>query len=140
MMFALRHAAMLPRLRIAEAKATKVADTVYKVEAQVKNLGFMATYVTQMGVKIKVSKPVIAQIRLPEGVELVTGHEKADLGHLDGRSAKLLKPRVVGGEVIDRSRRNVEWVVKKASTESVELLLEVKCPRAGTDRKTITLS
>jgi murein tripeptide amidase MpaA len=140
MMFALRHAAMLPRLSIAEAKATRVADTVYKVEAQVKNLGFMATYVTQMGVKIKVSKPVIAQIILPEGVELVTGHEKADLGHLDGRSAKLLKPRVVGGEVIDRSRRNVEWVVKTASADPVELLLEVKCPRAGTDRKTIPLS
>jgi murein tripeptide amidase MpaA len=140
MMFALRHAAMLPRLSIAEAKATKVAETVYKVEAQVKNLGFMATYVTQMGVKIKVSKPVTARIVLPEGAELVTGHEKADLGHLDGRSAKLLKPRVVGGEVIDRSRRNVEWVVKTASADPVELLLEVKCPRAGTDRKTITLS
>ncbi len=26
------------------------------------------------------------------------------------------------------------------STEPVELLLKVKCPRAGTDRKTITLS
>ena len=105
-----------------------------------KNLGFMATYVTQMGVKIKVSKPVTAQIMLPEGVELVTGHEKADLGHLDGRSAKLLKPRVVGGEVIDRSRRNVEWVVKTASEVPVELLLEVRCPRAGTDRSTVTLS
>ena len=140
MMFALRHASMLPRLSIAEAKATKVVDTVYKVEAQVRNLGFMATYVTQIGVKVKVSKPVIARVVLPEGAELVTGHEKVDLGHLDGRSAKLLKPRVVGGEVIDRSRRNVEWVVKTASADPVELLLEVRCPRAGTDRATVTLS
>ena len=140
MMFALRHASMLPRISIAEAKATKVAETVYKVEAQVRNLGFMATYVTQIGVKVKVSKPVIARVVLPEGAELVTGHEKVDLGHLDGRSAKLLKPRVVGGEVIDRSRRNVEWVVKTASADPVELLLEVRCPRAGTDRATVTLS
>ena len=32
----------------------------------------MVTYVTQMGVKIKVTKPVIARMVLPEGVELVT--------------------------------------------------------------------
>jgi hypothetical protein len=93
-----------------------------------------------MGVKIKVSKPVVAELGLPEGVELVVGHEKVDLGHLDGRSAKLLKPRVVGGEVIDRSRRNVEWVVKTETAELVEISLEVKCPRAGTDRRRLLLS
>ena len=137
MMFALRHAAMLPRLRIADAEITKVAETVYKVEAQVQNTGFMPTYVTQMGVKVKVSKPVIARLMLPQGAELVMGHEKVDLGHLDGRSAKLLKPRVVGGEVIDKTRRNVEWVVK--TSEQADLILEVRCPRAGTDRRKLAL-
>ena len=63
-----------------------------------------------------------------------------DLGHLDGRSAKLLRPRVVGGEFIDRSRRNVDWVVKAPSADPVELLLEVRCPRAGTDREKVILS
>jgi hypothetical protein len=93
-----------------------------------------------MGVRIKVSKLVVAELGLPDGVELVVGHEKVDLGHLDGRSAKLLKPRVVGGEVIDRSRRNVEWVVKKETVEPVEVSLEVQCPRAGTDRRSLILS
>ena len=117
-----------------------MADTVYKVEAQVKNLGFLSTHVTQAGVKIKVSKPVTARIGLPEGAELVTGHERVDLGHLDGRSAKLLKPRVVGGEVIDRSKRNVEWVVKTETAGPAEVEVEVRCPRAGTDKRTLFLS
>lgn len=83
---------------------------------------------------------MIASLELPEGAELVMGHENVDLGHLDGRSAKLLKPRVVGGEVIDRTRRNVEWVVKTEKTDPVEVALEVRCPRAGTDRKKLVLS
>jgi len=116
----------------------RLAETVYKVEVHVRNTGFMPTCVTQMGVKV--SKPVIASLELPEGAELVMGHENVDPGHLDGRSAKLLKPRVVGDEVIDRTRRNVEWVVKTETTDPVEVALEVRCPRAGTDRKKLVLS
>ena len=140
MMFALRHAALLPRLRIVDTVVTKVADTIYKIEVQVKNIGFLPTYVTQVGAKIKVSKPVMANINLPESAELVTGYKRVDLDHLDGRSARLLKPRVVGGEVIDKSKRNVEWVVKTKTTSPAEVGVEVRCPRAGIDRRTITLS
>jgi murein tripeptide amidase MpaA len=137
MMFALRHAAMLPLLRITSAGATRVAEKVYKVEAQIQNTGFLSTNVTQMGVRNKVSRSVVAEIMLPEGSELVIGHGKVELGHLDGRSAKLLLPRVVGGEVIDRTKRSVEWVVKTENPGDV--MIEVRCPRAGTHRKNLTL-
>ena len=135
--FAIRHAALLPQIELKDVKSEKIAEKVYKVSAKVANTGFMSTNVTKMAIKIKVAKPVLAEIKLPEGVELVTGHEKVTLGHLEGRSAKLLLPRIIGADVIDKTRSSVEWVVK--SDKPVELTIEARCPRAGTDRVKVTL-
>jgi len=140
MMFSLRHAAMLPLLRITDSPATKVSDSVYKVEARIQNTGYLSTNVTQMGIRNKVSKPVVAEIELPGGAELVIGHEKIDVGHLDGRSAKLLLPRVVGGDVIDKTRRSVEWVLKTDGPGPFEVGVVARCPRAGTHRRKLTLA
>jgi len=138
-MFALRHAALLPLLRITEASVVKVAPSVFKVTARVANTGFLPTNVTQMAVKIKVAKPVVAELKLPEDAELVTGHEKVDLGHLEGRSAKLLLPRVIGADVVDKTRSQVEWVIKTYTDEPLEAAVEARCPRAGTHRAKVTL-
>jgi len=137
LMFGIRHASLLPLIRITDHKVEKVTEGVYKVSAKVANTGFMSTNVTKMAVKIKVAKPVIAEIKLPKGAELVTGHEKVNLGHLEGRSAKLLLPRVIGEEVVDKTRSSVEWVIK--TEKPVEVTIEARCPRAGTDRKKVTL-
>ncbi|MCW4012147.1 MAG: hypothetical protein NWF07_04050, partial [Candidatus Bathyarchaeota archaeon] len=138
LMFGIRHAALLPVLRITEERVEKVAEGVYKVSAQIANTGFMSTNVTKMAVKIKVAKPVLAEIKLPDGAELVTGHEKVDLGHLEGRSSKLLLPRVIGADVVDKTRSSVEWVIKTDSTP-MDVVVEARCPRAGTARKRVTL-
>jgi murein tripeptide amidase MpaA len=137
--FAIRHAALLPQLKVTEPKVEKVADKVYKISAQIANTGFMSTNVTKMAVKIKVAKPVLAEVKLPEGVDLVTGHEKVNLGHLEGRSAKLLLPRVIGGDVVDKTKSSVEWVVKTETEGPIDVTIETRCPRAGTDRVKVTL-
>jgi len=137
--FALGHASMLPRLLISELKTRKISETVFKIEVQIQNTGFMPTYVTQFAVKTKVAKPVIAQIVIPEKAELVSGYEKELLGHLEGRSAKLLKPRVVGGGIIDRTKKSIDWVVKTDGTPQ-DITIHVRCPRAGRDHKTVSLS
>jgi murein tripeptide amidase MpaA len=139
LMFVIRHATLLPLIRITEHKVEKIADRVYKVSAQVSNTGFMSTNVTKMAVKIKVAKPVLAEVKLPKGAELVTGNEKVNLGNLEGRSAKLLLPRVIGEEVVDKTRSSVEWVIKTDTSETLEVTIEARCPRAGTDRKRVTL-
>ena len=139
MKFALAHATMLPRLKITDLKTRKIVDTVYKLEAQIQNTGFMPTHVTQFAVKTKVAKPVLAEIILPEEVELISGYEKENLGHLEGRSAKLLKPRVVGGGIVDRTKKSVEWVVKTDGNLQ-DVTIQVRCPRAGRDQKTVSLS
>jgi len=138
-MFALRHAALLPLLRIIEASVEKVAPRIFKVTARVANTGFLPTNVTQMAVKIKVAKPVVAELKLPEDAELVTGHEKVDLGHLEGRSAKFLLPRVIGADVVDKTQSQVEWVIKTYTDEPLEAAVEARCPRAGTHRTKVTL-
>jgi hypothetical protein len=135
--FALRHAALLPLLRVREARMTNVSEDVYKVEAQIVNAGWLPTNVTQIATRIKRATPVIAEIILPPGAELVVGHEKIELGHLEGHSAKLLLPRVVGGEVVDKTKAHVEWVIK--ARKSVEVEVVARCARAGTHRVKITL-
>ena len=137
--FAIRHAALLPQLKVTKPKVEKVADKVYKISVQIANTGFMSTNVTKMAVKIKVAKPVLAEVKLPDGVDLVTGHEKVNLGHLEGRSAKLLLPRVIGGDVVDKTRSSVEWVVKTETDGPVDVTIETHCPRAGTDRVKVIL-
>ncbi|MBN1682731.1 hypothetical protein JW865_04170 [Candidatus Bathyarchaeota archaeon] len=136
--FALKHASLLPLIRINDLKSTKVADGVYKVEAQIINTGWLPTNVTEIAVRIKRASPVIAEIKLSEGAELVIGHEKINIGHLDGHSSKIIAPRVVGGEIIDKTRSNVEWVVK--TDKSQEVTVEIRCSRAGTDFKKLLLN
>ena len=139
LLFGIRHAALLPLLRIKDEKVEKIAEGVFKVSAQIANTGYMSTNVTKMAVKIKVAKPVVAEIKLPMDAELVTGHEKVNLGHLEGRSSKLLLPRVIGADVVDKTRSSVEWVIKTSSDKPVEVELEARCPRAGTSRKKVML-
>jgi hypothetical protein len=81
---------------------------------------------------------VIAEVILPHGAELVAGHEKINLGHLEGHSSKLLLPRVVGGEVVDKTRAHVEWVIK--TSEPLEVSIAARCARAGTHRTNVVLS
>ena len=131
-LFALRHASLLPLIRISDYKTEKVGDGIYKVEAQIVNTGWLPTNVTELAKRTKRASPVVAEIQLPEGAELVIGHEKISLGNLEGHSAKLLLPRVVGGEIVDKSRAHVEWVIKTGDSKDVKII--ARCPRAGTHR------
>jgi hypothetical protein len=94
--------------------------------------------VTEVAKRIKRASPVVAEIQLPEGAELVIGHEKITLGHLEGHSAKLLLPRVVGEEIVDKSSAHVEWVVKTGANKDVNIV--ARCPRAGTHSVKIDLN
>jgi hypothetical protein len=130
--FALHHAALLPLIQITETNVMKVSEGVYKVVANIVNKGWLPTNITQISKRIKRSNPVIVEINLDEDTELVTGLQRVDIGQLDGRSAKLILPREVGGEIIDKTRASVEWVVKTTGKTDVELV--ARCPKAGTHR------
>lgn len=73
--------------------------------------GFKLTNVTWIARRSKIAKSVLTEIKLLVEVKLVTGHNKVDLDHLEGRSAKLLLLRVIWANVMDMIRSSVEWVI-----------------------------
>ena len=48
-------------------------------------------------------------------------------------------PRVIGGDVVYKTRSSVEWVIKTKTDEPIEGTVEARCPRAYTSRVKVTL-
>ncbi|MGB3635838.1 MAG: hypothetical protein WA982_17510, partial [Rubrobacteraceae bacterium] len=75
----------------------------------------------------KLVKPVMVELDIPEGVELVSGKRETELGHLAGRSALLgnrwKDPTFFNGLPSDYARR-VEWVVGGEGSVGVEVRSE----------------
>jgi murein tripeptide amidase MpaA len=134
--FALIHASLLPEVEITEAKATDMGDGVYRVQVNVANNGFQSTSLTQMAEKRKFAKPVIAQIKVPEGVEILSTRDWINLGSIDGRAEKLpglLKPAPAGeGHV-----KTAEWLIR--GKKSAKVTVKMSSEKAGVAKATISL-
>ncbi len=40
---------------------------------------------------------------------------------------------------MDKTRSSIEWVIKTATDEPIEVTIEARCPRAGTSQVKVTL-
>ncbi len=118
--FTFAHALATPRLTVA-LQAEAVGQGLYKLAAQVRNTGGLATNVTQMAVKMKAAPPIEVRLSLPDGARLVAGRERQEVGHLEGWA-------VTGGRPA-RDEAWVEWVVRAAP--GTELSVTAHTPRAG---------
>jgi hypothetical protein len=89
--------------------------------------------VTKVALDKDLIKPVEAEIKMPEGANLVSGKAEVELGHLTGRSAlwgnRWKGPTFFNGLPSDYARR-VVWVVRGEGPLQVEVTSE----RAGTVR------
>jgi len=115
-----------PLVRITDIGVTPLEDDYFRVEAEIKNLGFLPTHVTQQALIGETAKTVKASISV-DGGTVVGGDASIDLGHLPANSGRS-----------DSSSRKVEWVVavkSKASTATVEVVSQ----KGGTDRKKVDL-
>ncbi|MBM4050745.1 MAG: hypothetical protein FJ279_37085, partial [Planctomycetes bacterium] len=129
--FILTHATAAPRLRIVEAEATPLAKGLFKVTASIRNDGYLATNITQQGITNRQARPVVVELQLPKGAEVVVGRPKQVLGHLPGYSTP----------------RKLEWVVRASARRSASarrrgrgpLTLIASCPRAGRDERRLKL-
>ena len=72
---------------------------------------------------------------LPAEVTLISGKQKQEIGHLEGRSNKLFNWWSDNTPTDDRT--SLEWMVSGLPTALVELT--VRAQRAGTLRRTISL-
>ena len=135
--YALSLADMLPRLSRHTLLAERLADGGdYHLRLVVENGGFLPTYTSAQGNKRKAARPVRVELELPEGVELISGREKRELGHLEGRSSKLSVSTVYASSPTD-NRAWTEWVLRGAPGEEVKL--HVLSDRAGSLHETVTL-
>ncbi len=115
--FTISRAAVTPHLVIEKFAAEALGNDLYKVEAVVKNDGYLPTHVTYQALKVKQAKPVKVTLC---GCTVVSGKEVQEIGHLGGRSG--------GGD----TKKKLAWVVR--AEKGTALTVTAHSPRAGKAR------
>ncbi len=133
--FTLSNASLCPYLSISKLEVTRQSDEVYHVLAVVENNGFLPTYTSKRALEQHDVRPIAAELELPEGVSLVSGERRRELGQLEGRSNKIWAWFSYSSPTDNRCK--VEWVLKGPRGSNVNLT--VRSQRAGLVRRTITL-
>lgn len=135
--YALALGDMLPKLVIHHVKVDPLGDDEYHLVLQVENTGFFSTTTSVQGRNRKAVRPVRAELELPDGVVVVDGKRRVELGHLQGRSNKLDVANIwVDYDTDNRAR--AEWTLRGRPGAVVRLW--VHSERAGSIYKDITLS
>jgi hypothetical protein len=134
MYFTLVHAASSPCLRIAEFTATELAPGLRKVTVVVENTGYLPTHVSQIALDRHLVRPVVVDLALARGAELVIGKQRTEIGHLTGTGLidEWESSRFTDG-ISRGNRARVEWLVRGDGP----LAVEVKSERAGVVRALI---
>jgi len=127
---------MLPHLQVYSCSAEKVADQTYHIMIVIENSGFLPSYTSQQAKKRKVTKPVRVELFLSDGMKLLSGEQKQELGHLEGRSNKLAVSAHLANSITD-NREKVEWVIHAVPSSNVEI--KITGTRAGSLTHSIIL-
>ena len=94
----------------------------------VENSGFLPTYTSAQGRTRKAARPVRVELGLSDSVQLISGREKTDLGHLEGRSSRLSVSAVYAASPTD-NRTWTEWILRGAP--GAEMQVHILSDRAG---------
>lgn len=127
--FVLRAMRTAPRIMIERPAVEALGSDIYRISMLVQNTGFLPTYVSEQGRKTARIKPIRAEIDLGDDGEIVTGKERIELGHLDGRANQFESVSFYQAYPIT-SRKLLEWVVRKPSAGTVTVT--VSSTKAGT--------
>lgn len=134
--FALALGDMLPRLSLHTLELTPLGSGDYRLNLVVENAGFLPTYTSQQGKKCGQIRPVRAELELSEGVTLVNGKRRMELGHLEGRSNKLEVTSLWSDSSMD-NRARTEWVLHGPAGATIKV--HVLSERAGALHRAIQL-
>jgi len=107
-------ASMSPLVRIVDIKIDKGDAGYIKVTAEVQNLGYLPTNVSQHALDNQTAKPVRVYLEL-EGASLFAGKEKVELGYLPGTTPRSISPVRTVEWVVKTTRGNAKVVVKAVS-------------------------
>jgi len=133
--FALALGRMLPHLKIHTLDIKGIGPNTYTINLVVDNCGFLPTYTSNQGKKQGVMRSVRVELEIPEGVELLNGRQKEEIGHLEGRSNKIGSIFSVASPTDNRGR--LEWTLK--GSQGTKLEIHIMSERAGTIRQEVIL-
>ena len=135
-LFELKHAEMLPCLKIEEIHTEALKDNLFMVTAIIVNEGFLPTNVTQKAIEHRLAKSVIARLKL-EGGELLCGKQHVELGHIPGNSPSSSRFNP-GRNDLPPNKKAVKWLIRSVNNEATaEITIESR--RAGKVKKIISL-
>ena len=136
-LFELKHAEMLPYLRIEGIDTEPLGDGLFRLTVTVVNEGYLPTNVTQKAIDNGLAKPVLAKIKL-EGAELLIGESKVLLGHIPGNAPASSSRFRSRGSTLPGNIKTVQWLVKgKKKGATAEILIESQ--KAGRTQKKVFL-
>ena len=127
---------LLPEISIAKLETELLDGGETKITLGIQNNGFLPTYTSEMG-KQRLVKPVTAILKLPKGATLVSGKERVDMGHLEGRSNKLDQSGFSVPFTPTDHRAKTEWVIRAKLGSKIHIRIETD--RAGVIDATIEI-
>lgn len=110
---------LFPKLELSQVNVDKKADSIYRIEATLKNIGFLPTALAH-GAKARAVKPTLAKLE-GEGFELLAGQRIEFLEQLEGSG----------------SAKKITWMVKAKSGSSLQI--RITSEKAGNITKKIVL-
>ncbi|MDH5715457.1 MAG: M14 family metallopeptidase, partial [Candidatus Aminicenantes bacterium] len=136
-LFELKHAEMLPYLKIAKVETASLGDKLIRVTATVENEGFLPTNVTEKALQNKLAKPLVVKLELEEA-ELLCGDAKTEIGHIKGNSPPAATMFGLPGGAAPQNEKTVQWLVRvKGSGASAKIT--VISQKAGTASTQVSL-
>ncbi len=129
-----------PRLEVHEFIATPLGGDSYRLRLIVRNSGWLPTHITKLAQQKKITRGVTAELHLPDGVRLLGGERRTDLGDLAGWSHKPSSTFGWSGVVADPTdnRAKAEWIVRGAQGQHIKVT--ANHARAGVVTAQVTLT
>ncbi len=115
--------AQSPLLQVTDVTVTALDSGFFKVTAQVGNLGYLPTNVTEQAIRNRMAGTVTVSLSL-DGADLLMGDAVVDIGHLAGNSS---------------TAESLEWMVKSTSRRAPTVTITASSLRGGTDSKEVIL-
>ncbi len=128
-----------PLLRLEDVSAKPLGAGLYRLEATVKNGGFLPTGGTAMAVRAKAVKPPAAEVEAP-GFQLVIGKDREVIADLPGVAAGAFSSSYFGGSPEYVVETQLTWVLRREDgVRGGKATVTVRSDRAGTARATVDL-
>jgi hypothetical protein len=132
------NALISPKLELRDVQVTRASADTWRVRLVVQNSGWLPTYVSQMALRRKLLRGVLAEIALPAGTTLVSGKAREELGELEGWSTLHTGVSFWPVKKPTQDIAHVDWVIKGTAGTTLEITAWHE--RAGRIRAHATLA